>query len=304
MNVADRKVCIVGAGKVGSTLALALHNKGYEVVGVASRRAESARRLADRLGCPSGTRPEELTPAAEVVLITTPDREIAAVAENIQSRGGFVAGQLVVHTSGVTPAEVLAPAQESGAVVVSMHPLQSFVEVNAALERLAGCYFGLEGEAAGVRRAERLVGALGGIPLVIRPEDKALYHAAACVASNYLVSVVDLAVELLARCGWPRQAALDALGPLIDGTRDNIREVGAVQALTGPIARGDRPTLAWHLAALRQYDPKVEGMYRVLGTYTVGIAQRKGALDTSRAREIAKLFEEVGTGANHKNYHG
>jgi predicted short-subunit dehydrogenase-like oxidoreductase (DUF2520 family) len=279
----------VGAGKVGSTLALALHNKGYQIVGVISRTAESARRLADQLGCPFGTRPEALTPAAEVVLITTPDRAIAAVAKDIQARGGFTAGQLVAHTSGATPAEVLAPARASGAVAVSIHPLQSFADAEVALARLPGCYFGLEGDAAGIRRARRLVAALEGIPIEIKPEHKALYHAAACVASNYLVSVVHLAIAMLERCGLPRETALEALRPLVDGTWNNIQEVGVVRALTGPVARGDLPTLEWHLAALGRFRPEFEEVYRVLGAYTAGVAQQQGAGE-ALARETAALF--------------
>ncbi|ACA58667.1 Rossmann-like and DUF2520 domain-containing protein [Candidatus Desulforudis audaxviator] len=289
----DRRVCIVGAGRVGSTLALALQRGGYRIVGVASRGEQSARRLGERLGCPFSVRPEQFTPNADVVLVTTSDREIAAVAARIQSRGGFTAGQLVAHTSGATPAEALAPAREAGAVVASIHPLQSFADADAALERLPGCYFGVEGDAAGVFRARRLVEDLGGVPLEVNAGDKALYHAAACVASNYLVAVIHLATELLGRCGWSRTDALKALGPLIDGTRENVRDFGVVGALTGPVVRNDRPTLEWHLAALTRLDAGYEGVYRALGVYTAGIAREQGALSASQARELASLFEGV-----------
>ncbi|MBE0466058.1 MAG: DUF2520 domain-containing protein [Candidatus Desulforudis sp.] len=292
MQPRDRTVCIVGAGKVGSTLALALHTRGYRIVGVASRSAESARSLGAGFGCPSGTRPEELTRAADVVLITTPDREIAAVARDVQARGGFAAGQLVAHTSGATPAAALAPARESGAPVVSIHPLQSFADVEPAGARLAGCYFGLEGDPPAIARARRLVADLGGIPLVIKPEDKALYHAAACVASNYLVAVIHLAVEMLGRCGLSRDDALEALAPLIDGTWNNIRAVGVVPALTGPVCRGDRSTLACHLAALSGQPQVFDRVYRVLGAYAAGMAEERGALGAAQAREIVSLFEE------------
>jgi predicted short-subunit dehydrogenase-like oxidoreductase (DUF2520 family) len=289
----DRKVCIVGAGRVGSTLALALQRRGYEIVGVASRSEQSARRLGERLGCPFTVRPAECTRNAAVVLITTPDREIGAVAAAIQSRGGFAAGQLVAHTSGATPAEVLAPARAAGADVASLHPLQSFADVETALERLPGCYFGVEGDPAGVWRARRLVEDLGGVPLEVNAKDKALYHAAACVASNYLVAVIHLATELLGRCGWTRADALKALAPLVDGTRENVRNLGPVRALTGPVARGDRPTLEWHLAALARLDDGYEGVYRALGAYTAGLAREQGALGAVQARELAALFEGV-----------
>jgi predicted short-subunit dehydrogenase-like oxidoreductase (DUF2520 family) len=295
MSTSHGKVCIVGAGKVGSTLALALQNKGYRIVGVASRRLESARRLAARLGCPAGTRPEEHAREAEVVLITTPDRVIAEVAAVIQSRGGFVPGQLVAHTSGATPAEVLAPARVSGAVVVSIHPLQSFADPDLALRRLPGCYFGLEGDAAGVQWARRLVTDLGGIPIQIKPAQKALYHAAACVASNYMVAVIHLATEMLGRCGLPPEMAQEALRPLIEGTWQNIQEVGAVRALTGPVARGDMPTLAWHLAALGRRGREFEEVYRVLGAYTAEVARQQGALSPARARETKAFLR----GAEH-----
>ncbi|HAP94120.1 MAG TPA: DUF2520 domain-containing protein [Desulfotomaculum sp.] len=283
-------VVIVGAGKVGGALTILLHKKGYPIAGVASRSISSARRVAEEVNCPATGRPEEVTGLGELVFITTPDREIARVAEAIASRQGFRSGQIVAHTSGAHAASELRGVQGTGAMVVSIHPLQSFVDLQGAIENLPGSYFALEGDETAMAVARQIVADLDGKAFTIRAEDKPLYHAAACVASNYLVSLMHYATGLYRCFGLSREEAFEALFPLVQGTINNVRRIGPVQALTGPVSRGDGTTILDHLPALERVGKEEINLYRALGLYTVSVALEKGSIDQEQALQLKKVF--------------
>lgn len=285
------KVAVVGAGKVGSALAILLNRRGYPVAGIASRSISSARRAAWELNARYTDKPEEVTRDADVVFITTPDREIAAVAGDIAKRGGFRSGQVVFHTSGAHSADEAGAARRSGALVASMHPLQSFADVKMAVKNLPGSYFALEGDKEALPLAEQIVKDLGGKSFFIAAKDKALYHAAAVIASNYLVSLMHLATGLCGHFGLPREEAFQALSPLVLGTINNISRVGPAAALTGPVARGDGTTLKGHLEVLKKAGDLELDIYCKLGLYTVKVALEKGSISAGQGEALASIFK-------------
>lgn len=285
------KIAVVGAGKVGSALALLLSRQGYPVAGVASKSIASARRVAEELCVPATDKPEEVTIGADVVFITTPDRVIAPVAGEISERGGFRAGQVVFHTSGAHPAEEVGAARRSGALAASLHPLQSFADVKMAMESLPGSYFALEGDGEALPLAEQIVKDLGGRSFSIAAKDKPLYHAAACIASNYLVSLMHFATGLYGRFGLSREEAFSALFPLIQGTIKNISQVGPAPALTGPVARGDGTTLEGHLEVLKEVGRQELDLYRKLGLYTVKVALEKGSISADQGERLEEILK-------------
>jgi len=289
--MSNPSIAVIGAGKVGSALAILLHNKGYPVAGVASRTLDSASKLAERLDCPVFEDHALAARAADLLFVTTPDREIAAVSAQIASGGGYRPGQVVAHTSGAHPASELRGAREAGAQVVSIHPLQSFAEVEGAMKNLPGSYFALEGDEEAVKLGEKIVRDLDGKSFVIEARDKPLYHAAACVASNYLVSVLHLATGLYQCFGLSREQAFEALSPLIRGTVENIRRSGPVQALTGPVARGDAPTVEGHLEAMKNISRKERELYKQLGSYTVKVALEKGSISAEQGELLENIFK-------------
>lgn len=288
------KIAVVGAGKVGSALALLLNRRGYPVAGIASRSLSSAGRVADKLGVPATVRPEEVTRDADVVFITTPDRVISRVACQIAEKRGFLPGQVVFHTSGAHPAAEVGVARSCGAFAASLHPLQSFADVDTAMENLPGSYFALEGDSRALPLAEQIVRDLDGKSFSIDAGDKALYHAAACIASNCLVSLIHLATGLYGRFGLSRGEAFEALYPLIRGTIRNISQAGPAPALTGPVARGDAPTLAGHLEVLKEADPLELDLYRTLCLYTIRVALEKGSINPAQALELESMFKPGG----------
>ncbi|MEW6771165.1 MAG: Rossmann-like and DUF2520 domain-containing protein [Bacillota bacterium] len=282
------KVAVIGAGRVGTAFTLRLKEKGYPVVAVASRSPASAGRLAEMTGA-KACGAAEAARAGELVLLTTPDGVIAVVAEEISREGGFCPGQFVAHASGALPAAVLSPARQAGAAVFSLHPLQSFATPELAVDRLPGSYFTFEGDADALPLARRLVADLDGILFELDAAAKPLYHAAACVASNYLVTLLGLVLTLAERAGLPRDGIFPAFLPLIQGTLQNVGAVGPVTGLTGPVARGDVETIRQHARAMEK---DAWELYRMLGLHTVKLARRKG-LSPETARELEKIFGEV-----------
>lgn len=287
----ESNVGIIGAGTVGTAVAAILKSKGYPMSGVADINPEKAEKLASLLGARVFERPAELAASADIVFITTNDGSIAQAAADIAGEGGFRPGQVVLHMSGALSSEVLRPAAELGAITLSVHPLQSFANSEQAIKILPGSIFSIEGDAEGLPLAQRIVNDLGGRFFPIRKESKPLYHAGACVASNYLVTLMGQAVELLSLSGIPREMCLAALLPLVEGTLHNIKQIGIPQALTGPIARGDTSTVKGHLAQMEGVDADLVLFYRTLGMSTVEVAVKKGGISEEKAEELRRVLK-------------
>ena len=276
----------IGAGVVGGALARRLAEAGYPVIAVASRRAETAEALAAAVpGCAAFPSPNDVAGKADVVFLTTPDDAIASVAASTTWRPG----QAVVHCSGALSVDALAPAVEAGAQVGSFHPLQTFASLEQALANLAGTTFALEGELPLLSILQDMAEALGGRSVLVRSEDKVLYHAAAVLTSNYTVTLLQQATELWEAFGRTKDEALAALMPLLHGTVANLESLGLPAALTGPISRGDLATVANHLEALESF-PDIAPVYRALGEATIPIAYAKGRLDRQTAELLLQLL--------------
>ncbi len=283
------RCAIVGCGRVGASLAEHLYKAGYPICGVASRRLISAQRVAEKIpGTPFSTDAAEVTRGADVVFITTPDDAIAGVAEAIALEGGIQKGASVFHCSGSLPSTILLPVTEGGGVIGSMHPLQSFAGAASERSPFDSIIMSVEGDAEAVELALAMARDLGARGITIETHAKTMYHAAAVVASNCFVAVQDMAWRFIGDAGVSEADAWSVLGPLIEGTLANIKKVGPVGALTGPIARGDVATIDAHLDKISEMQPDLEPLYRALCRHTVDIATRKGTL----SREARGLLVE------------
>jgi len=279
----------IGAGTVGTALAVRLSQKGYPVVAVFSRTRASAERLAGMVDvCRVCGAAQEVADTADLVFVTTPDDAIAEVVAELYWRKG----QRVIHCSGADSVDTLEEAREDGALVGGFHPLQTFASVTHAIENIPGSTFALEAEEPVLSTLRDMAVALGGDWVKLNAEDKVLYHAAAVMACNYFVTLVKLATDLWGTFGAPPEQATKALQPLLRGTLNNIANVGLPNCLTGPIARGDLGTIRKHLAALERAAPEVLSAYRELGLHTVPIALAKGTIDEERAHELRELLKE------------
>lgn len=285
------KIAIIGAGNVGITLGASLKKRGYNVAGVISRTPESAKRGAEIIGTEGYTELFPLLQEANIVFITTPDRVIAQVCSKIVEAGGIKEGDLVIHTSGSHSSDILTPARERGGVVMSVHPLQTIPSPEAGIRNLPGSYFAVEGDERGISFVRDMIESFEGHLVKIPTEMKPLYHASACVVSNYFVAIIRLGLKMMEQIGLNKDEALTALLPLIQGTMTNIEKVGVPEGLTGPIARGDYSTIKDHLLVIDKEMKDIAPLYRELGKFTVKVALEKGSIDEEHADQLLKTME-------------
>lgn len=284
------RIGFVGAGVVGTTLAVALARQGYRVVAAASRSLASAQALAARVpGCAALASAQQVADACDVVFITTPDDAIEAVAASVSWRPG----QTAVHCSGAASLDVLASARRQGALVGAFHPVQTFSSVERALEALQGITFAIEGVPQVRPFLEELALALGGRPLALDSQARPLYHASTVMACGMVVALAAVAAELWQGFGVGRSEAIAALLPLMRETVANVGAVGPPAALTGPYARGDVGTVRKHLAALQSRAPEVLALYCQLALAGLPLALEKGRLTQERAVEIRELLKQA-----------
>jgi predicted short-subunit dehydrogenase-like oxidoreductase (DUF2520 family) len=273
-------VGIVGAGRAGLGLALALGRAGHEV----RLHARHARPVPAQFSLTVGPLPAWLS-QVEVVLLAVPDDAIGDVACALAAARLIKPGQTVLHLSGALGRDVLAPLDASGAALGSLHPLQSLSDPVAAPQRLAGAMAAVEGDERAIAVATALARGLGMDPVPLAARNKPTYHAAAVFAANFLVTLAATSQRLFVRAGLPADGATRALAALMQGTLDNVRAAGPGAALTGPVARGDVETIRRHLAALQGADAE---LYRALSRATLAVSD----LDAERRRAIADALDE------------
>jgi len=230
--------------------------------------------------------------AGDIVFITTPDGVIEGVCEDLADQDAFGPKTMVFHLSGAHSSAILARAKQAGAVVGSIHPLQSFAPYEPGqASPFEGINISVEGDPDAVSQGKDIAAALGAQAFAIPTESKTLYHASAVVASNYLVTLVKFALTLLMETGLREDAAFDILSPLIQGTLSNIDSRGCTQALTGPVARGDHDTVSRHLADIDEKTPEFSALYRLLGTHTLDIAGAGNGLSKEAEKILSGLFK-------------
>ncbi|MBI2955589.1 MAG: DUF2520 domain-containing protein [Chloroflexi bacterium] len=277
----------IGAGTVGTALGVTLSRRGYRVAAVNSRTTASAERFAHRVGGVSVCQTaQQVTELSNLVFVTTPDDAIAGVVREITWKTGLS----VVHCNGSSSIDILEHARQQGAAVGAFHPLQSFASVEQAIENLPGSTFALEGEEPLLSELVALASTLDGVPVVLKPGEKVLYHAAAVIVSNYAVALMKMANDLWQGFGVDDHTATKALLPLLRGTVNNIATVGLPNCLTGPIARGDIGTVEKHVRALKERAPAMLPVYCELGLQAIPVAVGKGKIDADRADALRRLL--------------
>lgn len=282
-------MAVVGAGRVGTSLAVLLRRAGHRIVGV-SGRSETRDRVAHYLPGVPVVDPSDAARGAEVVLIATPDDAIGPVCEQLASAGAVAAGRAVAHVSGATGLEALASAAAAGATILSVHPLQTCPDVDAAIARIPGSGIAVTAVSdEGFVLGERLARDVGGRPFRLEDDLKPLYHAAAVFASNYLVTITALAEELERASGVPDP--LGALEPLQRATLDNVTALGPGPALTGPAVRGDSGTVERNLEALAKHAPEAVAPYVVLAELALELADRSGRLPAEGRSRVEEVLE-------------
>jgi predicted short-subunit dehydrogenase-like oxidoreductase (DUF2520 family) len=284
-----KSLAIVGAGRVGSSLGRSLHELSWEIGAVVTRNEASARRAARFIGagkpCAGMTRRILESP---LILIATPDRAIAEVAQVLARIGGEeLRGKIVLHTSGALESSVLKAANDLGAETGSMHPLQSFTGVGVM--SLRGTVFAVEGTAIAVRAARQIARSLGGTPVKIAGQKKATYHAAAALAAGHLLALEEAAMRVMMSAGMKRREALRGLLPLTRQVLDNLERFGPKASWTGPLSRGDFGVVSEHWAALAALPPEFSETYEAVSKLASHLFAEDAAL---MSRELAEIFRK------------
>jgi predicted short-subunit dehydrogenase-like oxidoreductase (DUF2520 family) len=291
---------IIGAGRLGTALALALSSRGHSIKAIVARRAAHARQAAQLIGdkhtLALAQRELDQLPPADVIFITTPDDVIAGVAAELATslkQDGRRKSSTVLHASGALSSLVLSVLRERGFRTGSMHPLVSVSEPRAGALSLHKAFYCVEGERAAVAMARGIVRDLGGQSFSLDSRDKALYHAAAVMASGHMVALLDIAAGMLVRCGLSERRARAVLMPLVRSTVDNLSQSKPSRALTGTFARADTTTVLRHLDTLDAPGLRdALAVYILLGQHSLQLARANGA-DTAALKEIARALDKA-----------
>ena len=263
-----RTISIIGAGRVGQTIAKRLRKLGWRIGAVITRSPGTARAAVRAIG--AGTPHATLTPEAldaDVILLSVPDDVVENVAQKLTkiSRAALAKksrATIILHTSGALDHRVLAPLARRGASTGSMHPMQTFSGRSAP--RLEGVIFSIEGAPAARSAAQKIARSLGGTPVIIHANDKPAYHASGTIVAGHALSLVESATQTLMKIGFTRRRASQALLPLIRQMLDNYESLGPHAAWTGPLSRGDYATISKHAKALRRFPREYQNAYAAL----------------------------------------
>ncbi len=284
------KISIIGVGRVGGALAIALSKKGYTVENLFIRNDATARKIIAFITPQPQILAEDNFAAisSDIIFITTQDFEIEnaaqKLAENLQSK------PFVFHTSGSLSSNILQPLKNIGCRVGSVHPLVSLSDSILGAKRFSGANFCVEGDAEAVSKAAEIVADLGGKLFSIETKFKTLYHASAVTACGHLVALIDVALEIMQKCGLGEQQSQELLLPLIKSTVENLEQQTTAQALTGTFARADVATFRKHLAALDEnISDEAREIYLQLGVRSTHLAERQGA----NAENSAAIRREI-----------
>jgi predicted short-subunit dehydrogenase-like oxidoreductase (DUF2520 family) len=283
------RIAVVGAGRVGTAVAVLLGRAGHDVAAV-SGGAQTEERARTWLPGVPFVPASEAAARGEVVLLAVPDDALRVLARELADAVAVTPGAWAVHLSGAAGLDALDPLAGAGARRLAIHPLQTFPQVEVAIEALPGCRTAVTADDEdGYVLGERLAGDLGAVPFRLPDERRPLYHAAAVFASNYLVATSAVAARLFAIAGVPEPLA--AMGPLQEATLANVVRLGPDAALTGPAVRGDATTVERNLAALAADAPETVAAYVAMCRVALDLAVRSERLDASGLAAVEAVLE-------------
>jgi len=284
-------VSLIGPGRLGIALAMALESAGYQIVSLVGRNRQKLRKPSQLLdvSCQLLVAKElEKGRLGDLIIISVPDDQIVTVAGDLARIKGK-GHPTVLHTSGALSSKVFASLAANGWHTGSIHPLASVSDPAGGVEALRRAYWCVEGDAVGIRVAKQVVRDLGARSFSLKSEDKPLYHAAAVMTSGNATALFDVPLEMLERCGISRRSGQKMLAPLLASNTLNLSRSAPEDALTGTFARGDLATVRMHLSALKGKDlDEALQLYRLLGKRSIELVKNK--IDSETADEIDKLL--------------
>ncbi len=284
-------ISIIGAGRLGTALGAALSKKGFRIKALSCRTSRSAEESRKVIGGGKASADNIQTArAGDIIFLCLPDEEISKVIKELDGANIRWADKFVFHCSGLLSSEILDPLKVKGALTASIHPIQSFADKRTPPEQFENIYFGVEGERKALKTSQKIITKLGGRSFIIKAENKALYHIACSIASNFLVVLLDMASSLLHQVGLQEEQAFQILLPLAKGTLHNVKKFNTRSSLTGPVMRGDRESIERHLEALRK-SPLYHETYTQLALQALEMAKKEKKLSAQKIKALRDLLE-------------
>lgn len=281
-------ITLVGPGRLGGALAIALSRSGYSIDRLVYRSIGPARVAMRSISPkPKLERFDRLQAVrSPILIIATPDQTIINVSRELSNI--TTSKTHIFHTSGSLSSDVLEPFRRVGCPVASFHPLASISSAVTGSKKFEGAYFCVEGDPSAVRTGKIIARKLGGKPFTIRPESKTIYHAGAVCAAGHVVALFDVALSLMDLAGISREMARRMLRPLLDGTAENLINQDTAEALTGTFARADEDALDRQIHELLENASKQElDVYLSLAERSLDLAGSRG-IDASAVARMRK----------------
>jgi predicted short-subunit dehydrogenase-like oxidoreductase (DUF2520 family) len=292
-----KKTSIVGAGKVGSTLALLFKENGFEIVSIISRTKESAKKLGKLVHCKNiSASVKDISPQTEFLLLAVPDGVLKNVADEIAQSAKLNFKKIIVaHVSGVHSVEVLSSLKNKGANVAGFHPIQTFPK-NISIQQMKknisnNIVFGIECEKKLQPTMKQLAKKMYGKSVFITSELKPLYHLACVVSSSFSVTLLKVIEEIASHFPFANEWKR-AFSPLLLSSITNALSTSPASALTGPIPRGDVKTVELHLNALQKFSPQLISLYKELGIKATSIAEERGSISEEQEKKIFSVLKK------------
>jgi len=283
-----KKLNIVGAGKLGQTLAYLFnkHNQ-FEIGDIVNRSLSSAEKAQQFIGTGRATKGLSETTSADIWLIATADSEIANTAAEIYRLEHFQGHEIIFHCSGSLASDILSTDKQP-THTASVHPIHSFASPQRSIESFSGSHCAYEGSNLALTILLPAFESIGAQLLAVDGTQKSVYHAASVMACNYLVALMDASLSCFELAGIEREQAQQLLLPITHATLDNTLKHSPESALTGPIARGDIETVRQQIEQLAQH-PQLAAIYQQLGLQALDVATRQSP--QKNRQELAQLLQ-------------
>lgn len=291
------KISIVGAGKVGSTLASILFDNEFEIVSIISRTKESAKKLGKLVRCKNiSISIKDISPQTELLLLAVPDGALKNVDDEIAATSNLNFKKIIVaHVSGVHSVDVLSSLKKKGAKVAGIHPIQTFprtLSIQQLKKNIShNIVFGIECEKKLQPTMKLLAKKMNGKSVFISSELKPLYHLACVVSSNFSVVLLKMLEEISANFSSPNQWK-EVFTPILHSSIKNALSTSPTSALTGPFTRSDVNTIEMHLNALQKFSPQLISAYKELGILAISIAKERGGISEVEKRNILNVLRK------------
>jgi predicted short-subunit dehydrogenase-like oxidoreductase (DUF2520 family) len=287
-----KRISIVGAGNVGTTLGLLFSRHGFEIAEICNRTVASSERARELIGQGRVVESLERLSPVDLIMVTTNDNAIERVGEALAKAVDIKPGLVVFHCSGATPASVFCALKARGASVASVHPVKTFTSPVKDADTFAGTWCGIDGDPAGIEVLRPAFTAMGANLFAVDGKNKTLYHTAIVFICNYLFSIIEVGLQCYEAAGVPREVAMKVVNPILHATVENALALGPGKALTGPIARGDDAVVSRQLNALRTMNSDYETLYRQLGLVAATLSLEKGVAAGEKIEAIRSMLRQ------------